>query len=136
MLSNLKLFAALVPIMLALDMLWIGVLMQKFYDSQLGALARRSGDALAPHWPSAVLVYLLLPLGIVLFVVPKAANDHLYTALWGALFGFILYAVYDLTNLATLAGWPLRLAIVDIIWGAVLCGITALIASYIAPSLK
>lgn len=136
MLQNLKLYAALLPVMLSLDLLWIGVIMQKFYDSQLGDLARRSGNALAPHWPSAVLVYLLMPLGLVFFVLPKAPNDHLYTALWGALFGFILYAVYDLTNLATLADWPLRLAIVDIVWGAVLCGVSALIASYIAPALK
>jgi len=35
----------------------------------------------------------------------------------GALFGLVTYATYDLTNLATLEGWPITLVIVDILWG-------------------
>lgn len=134
--QELKLFAALLPIVLAIDLVWLGLIMQKFYDAQLGTLARRVGPALAPHWPSAILVYLMIPLGVVLFVVPKGAGDHLATAIWGAVFGLILYGVYDLTNMATLAGWPLRLVIVDMIWGAVLCGVAGLIASYILPMVR
>ncbi|PIV90795.1 DUF2177 domain-containing protein [Candidatus Gracilibacteria bacterium CG17_big_fil_post_rev_8_21_14_2_50_48_13] len=136
MLETLKLYAATLPIFLAIDMIWLGVIMAGFYNSELGALARRSGEALAPHWPSALLVYFLIPLGIVLYVVPKGAGDPLATALWGALFGLILYGVYDLTNYATLAGWPARLVVVDMLWGAVVCGIVALIASYIAPLMR
>ncbi len=32
----------------------------------------------------------------------------------GALFGFFAYATYDLTNLATLRGWPVGLSLIDI----------------------
>jgi uncharacterized membrane protein len=35
----------------------------------------------------------------------------------GALFGFLAYATYDLCNLATLRGWPLRLALAETPWG-------------------
>ena len=40
--------------------------------------------------------------------------------LFGALFGLITYATYDLTNLATLKDWPLVVTVVDLIWGTVL----------------
>lgn len=40
-------------------------------------------------------------------------------ALYGALFGFFCYATYDLTNLATLRGWPLSIVIADVAHGSV-----------------
>jgi uncharacterized membrane protein len=35
----------------------------------------------------------------------------------GALFGFVTYATYDLTNLSTLKGFPVKLVVVDMAWG-------------------
>lgn len=133
---DLKLFAAVLPVLLALDALWLGLVMNRFYDAQLGALARRVGPSLTPHWPSAIMVYLLLAAGIVLFALPKAGGDHLRAAIWGGIFGLVVYGVYDLTNLATLADWPLRLTVVDMIWGAILCGVTTLVASQVATMVK
>jgi uncharacterized membrane protein len=43
----------------------------------------------------------------------------------GAFFGLVTYATYDLTNLATLKGWPLGVTIVDIAWGMTLCTVVA-----------
>jgi uncharacterized membrane protein len=37
--------------------------------------------------------------------------------LYGALFGFFAYVTYDLTNLATLRGWSVTVAVLDIAWG-------------------
>ena len=55
--------------------------------------------------------------------------------LHGALFGLVTYAAYDLTNLATLEGFPIRMVVVDMIWGMALCagtsGITYLAATRI-----
>ena len=134
MLSFLKQFITILPIFLLIDLTWLGLIMAKFYNDQLGTLARRAGEALAPHWPSALLVYIAIPAGIALFVLPRATG-HLDALFFGALFGLVVYATYDLTNYATLANWPLQLVIVDIIWGMVLCGAVALIASFI-PFLK
>ncbi len=71
------------------------------------------------------LVWLLIALGITLFVLPKASSFG-SAALWGAAFGFVLYGVYDLTNYALLKGWPLPVVIVDIAWGAFLCAAAAM----------
>jgi uncharacterized membrane protein len=121
---TLKLFAALAPIMLVVDLVWIGVLMKGFYLGELGEIARREGGGLAPRWGAVVLVYVVIPAGLVLFVRPLVADDAHWTAalLRGALFGLILYGLYDFTNLATLEKWTVRMTIVDVAWGATLCG--------------
>jgi len=120
-----KLFLVVAPVVLGVDLLWLGVFMKGFYDSEVGDLARRAGASLAPRWPAAILVYLLIPAGIVLFVRP-ALGQHAsaWRALaWGATFGLVVYGVYDLTNRAILEKWSLRLTLADLTWGCVLCGI-------------
>ena len=121
---TLKLFAIVLPVFLLIDLLWLGVVMKGFYSQELGELARREGAALAPRWGAAILVYLLIPGGIVLFVRPLlGANATAAQAFgWGAAFGLVLYGVYDLTNLAVLEKWTLRMTLADIVWGCVLCG--------------
>jgi uncharacterized membrane protein len=51
----LKVFIFTLPVVLAIDFVWIGVVANDFYNRQLGALAKRSGDSLAPNWPPAIL---------------------------------------------------------------------------------
>ncbi len=58
-----------------------------------------------------------------------------YAAFVGAFFGFITYATYDMTNLATLRDWPVFITVVDIIWGTVLCGLTASISFIILKAI-
>jgi uncharacterized membrane protein len=129
---QLKLLAIVLPIFLVIDLVWLGVLMKGFYGQELGELARREGAALAPRWGAAILVYLLIPGGIVLFVWPLLSEgSSLATAFgWGAVFGLVLYGVYDLTNLAVLEKWTLRMTMVDIAWGCVLCGATAVVMRF------
>jgi uncharacterized membrane protein len=79
-----------------------------------------------------MVVYVLIPLGIVLFALPRVdAERWLPSALaWGFVYGVVLYGVYDFTNYATLDRWPLRLTFADIAWGGVLCSVmTAFAAS-------
>ncbi len=128
-----KVFAIVLPAFLLLDLSWLGVVMNNFYSRELSELARRNGSGLAPRWGAALLVYLLIPGGIVLFVRPLVgANATVAQAFgWGALFGLVLYGVYDLTNRAILEKWSLRMTIADIIWGCVLCGTISVLAWYV-----
>jgi uncharacterized membrane protein len=124
---GLKVYALVLPIFLVIDLLWLGVLMKGFYNQELGDLARRDGASLAPRWIPAFLVYLLIPGGIVLLVRPLLGeNASLWQALgWGALYGLIVYGVYDLTNLAVIEKWTLRMTLTDIVWGCAICGTTS-----------
>ena len=70
---------------------------------------------------AAALFYLLYIAGVMFFVVmPAAKARSLRQALvHGAFFGFIAYMTYDLSNLATLRGWPVIVVVADIVWGCV-----------------
>ncbi|MGZ3338346.1 MAG: DUF2177 family protein [Reyranella sp.] len=95
-----------------LDALWLGAMSRDFYKARLGPLLLEQ-----PNWYAAILFYLVHALGIVTFAVPLAGS-WVSAALFGALFGFCVYGAYDLTNLATLRGWPLTVSLVDLAWGA------------------
>lgn len=117
----------LLPFIL-LDALWLGLVAPAFYRSQIGFIMAES-----PNWPAAILFYLLFIAGMVVFVTGPAiqAGDLKTAALRGAFFGLVTYATYDLTNLATLEGWPLLVTVVDLAWGTFLGGMTALTATWL-----
>jgi uncharacterized membrane protein len=108
-----------------LDAAWLGVVSREFYKARLGQLLLEQ-----PHWYAAILFYLIHALAIVVFAVPLATS-WVSALLFGALFGFCIYAAYDLTNLATLRGWPLTVSLVDLAWGAVVTAAAA-VASFLA----
>jgi uncharacterized membrane protein len=125
-------YAVSVPVFFAVDMIWLGLIAKGFYRKALEPL-------LTPNinWTAAIIFYFLFLAifyflflaGILIFaLIPGMAKRSLgYTVLMAALFGFIAYATYDLTNLATLRDWPLMLSIVDMLWGAFLSASTAAI---------
>lgn len=120
------LYILTVPVFFLVDMTWLGLVAQRFYQGQIGYL-------LGPvNWPAAIIFYLLYIVGIIIFAVtPALTSGHWQTALlYGALFGFFAYGTYDLTNLATVKDWPLLITVVDMAWGVVLTG-TVATASYI-----
>ncbi len=102
---------------LAIDMLWLGIVAKNFYQKQIGFLMKTD-----INWTAAIIFYLLFIVALMIFVILPAIEKEslVHALLYGALFGFITYATYDLTNLATLKDWPLLVTIVDLIWGAVL----------------
>lgn len=114
--------------LVVLDALWLGLLMKDFYRRHLAHLARMADGGLDPIWPVAALVYPTLAAGITVLVLMRAKSplEALYL---GAFFGFVTYGVYDLTNHSTLRDWRAVLTVVDMTWGAVLCGATAWITA-------
>jgi uncharacterized membrane protein len=119
----------------AVDFVWIGVVANGFYRRELGTLLRMRGDNLDPRLLPAFLLYALVVAGLILFALPRARPGSLLGAIgWSALFGLIAYSVYDLTNYATMQGFPLRVAAVDMVWGAVVCGITGAAVWAVRPA--
>lgn len=124
--ETLKVFIAGLVTFVVVDLVWIGGIANAFYKRELGTLARKVGDDFDPRLAPAALLYLLVITGLLVFVLPRVRGGAAWeAALWGALFGVIGYGVYDLTNYATMNGFSLRMTVVDMAWGAVLCGITA-----------
>jgi len=115
----LKLFAIALPTFLAIDLVWLGIVARPFYRSQLGPLMRED-----VNWVAAFLFYGIFVAGIVILAVGPAVERESFSqaVILGAVMGLVAYAAYDLTNLATLNGFPTAMAIVDLIWGTVLTG--------------
>lgn len=131
--QSLKLLAIVLPIFLLIDLLWLGGVMKGFYSQELGDLARRQGATLNPRWGAAMLVYLLIPGGIILFVRPLlGVNATAWQAFGcGAAFGLVVYGVYDLTNFAVLEKWTLPMTLADMAWGCLLCGTISVIMRFV-----
>jgi uncharacterized membrane protein len=115
----LKLFAIAFPTFLALDLIWLGIVARPFYRAQLGTLMRED-----VNWWAAFAFYGIFVSGIVILAVwPAVERESLLQALiLGAVVGLVSYAAYDLTNLATLQGFPRTMAFVDLVWGVILTG--------------
>lgn len=115
-------FVATAVVFLAIDMLWLTVVARSFYRDRLGDLLLEQ-----PNLWAAAAFYLIYVAGItVLCIVPALQGGNLRTAIInGAVVGFIGYSTYDLTNLATLRGWPVGVALVDIAWGVCLTALSA-----------
>jgi len=124
-----KLYLIALPVFFAIDMIWLGLVAKNFYKSQIGFLMKPD-----INWTAAIIFYLLFIVGLVLFVIAPAVEkgSWMYALLFGALFGLITYATYDLTNLATLKDWPLLVTIVDLAWGATLGALVSVITYFIA----
>ena len=125
------LFLVTIASIFVLDMLWLGFIAKSTYAQNLGLLLRKSGGEMAPIWWSAFIVYICIAIGIVFLVLPKANGDYMLALYWGALLGFVTYGIYDFTNYSILANWPLKITIIDFIWGMVLCGLSSLSATFI-----
>lgn len=128
----LTLYAMSVPVFFAIDMVWLGLVASNFYKSQLGHLM---GDI---NWTAAIIFYLVFLVGLTFFAIYPAVlkNSLLTAAILGGLFGFFTYATYDLTNLATLKGWPLSVTIVDMIWGTILGASVTIVTVYLYGFLR
>lgn len=125
-----KLYAVALVTFLVIDLIWLGVVARSFYRAQLGHLLRAD-----VNWAAAMAFYVIFVAGIVVLVVwPAVEQQSLLRAVaLGALLGLVTYAAYDLTNLATLKGFPAAVAAVDLAWGAVLCATVSAI-TYMAAS--
>jgi len=118
-------YAITLVIFFAIDLVWLGVVAKNFYRQHIGHLM--SAEV---NWGAAVLFYLVYIGGIVFFAVKPAieVGSAARALAYGAAFGFIAYATYDLTNQATMRDWPVLVTVVDLAWGTVLTATVAYLA--------
>ena len=125
-------FASSLVAMAVIDGVWLGAVARTFYRRHLGFLM-----ADRPNWTAAIAFYLLYVLGVTIFaVLPGLDAGSVWDAAWrGAIFGLVAYATYDLTNAATLRGWPSIVTVVDMAWGTVLTAAVASAAGFVVIQL-
>ncbi len=127
---TLKLFCIALGTFLVLDAIWLLGIAKNIYAKAIGQLMLEKVNSIA-----AGGAYLLLVIALLYFViVPGLSAGHgvFSIALSGALLGFIVYGVYDMTNLATLKGWSLSISLIDMAWGTFVSGVVAGITTYLS----
>lgn len=122
MLKYLLAYISTAVVFFILDFIWLSSMATTFYRARLPDIM-----ATNVNYPAAVLFYVIFVAGVVVFAVgPALENGRWATALiYGALFGFMAYATYDLTNQATLKQWSTAVTVVDMAWGTFVSGISA-----------
>lgn len=124
-----KLYITTFLVFLGIDFVWLAKIAPSFYKSNIGHLM-----ADKPNLGAAAAFYVMNIFGLIIFAISPglAENSAQKAAIMGALYGFATYATYDLTNYATLKDWPLKVVVVDIIWGTVLSAAVAFVSYQIA----
>src|ERR1700754_1326146 len=122
-------YAIVLVALVAGDALWLSFFARVMFSPVLGDILLDN-----PRWSAAILFYLLYALGVLIFPIALGGRGGWASAaLYGALFGFLAYMTYDLTNLATIKAWTLPLALIDMGWGALLTAAASAIGTAVAP---
>lgn len=133
MIAFLRCYALVLPIMLVVDGVWLGFVAKAFYRRHLGPLMLDTF-----RLDVAAVFYLLYAAGLVVLAVQPglARASVLRAAMLGGTLGLVAYAAYDLTNLATLRGFPARMVVVDMVWGTLMSAGVAGAAAALARALR
>jgi uncharacterized membrane protein len=115
-------FLVILVSLIVLDYIFLKLLIGNFFSQKLGPLLK---DKFL--FPPMVILYLILAASFTFFI---SYTDFNPVAV-GAILGFSIYSIYDLTNLSTLKGWPVVVTIIDLLWGTTLGALVALIATSI-----
>lgn len=133
MLKYVGIYLSFLITLIAIDLVWLLGVAKNLYRNEMGDLM-----ASEPKLIAGLAFYLLYALGVCIFVIIPALSKQslLYALQYGALFGLFCYMTYDLTNLAVIRDFPIRLAFVDIAWGSFVTALTAGFAYWVGNRLS
>lgn len=117
-----KLYGIAFLVFFVVDLIWLGLIARRLYQKEIGQLLKPD-----VNWAAAMIFYALFIAGLVIFVLMPGVdkNSLTHVMLTGAFFGLVTYATYDLTNLATMKDFTLRITLIDLSWGTFLGFITS-----------
>jgi len=111
-----------------------GTMIYLYMGETFGKMIQKiqNGEPMKTRVIPGILCFLVLAFGITYFIIDKIRDNNIIAdSLKYALpFGFVIYAVYDLTNYATFAKYALSTAIIDITWGSTLAFLVTVLTKY------
>lgn len=133
MMEAIKTYMIALIVFFSIDIVWLAVVAKDLYRKEIGFIMSD-----VPNWIVAIIFYLIFITGLVFFVINPAVgkNSWTYALFVGMFFGFITYATYDLTNLAKLKDWPIKITIIDLLWGSSIGGMVSTITFFVLKLFK
>ena len=121
--------------LLLLDLMWVAFVMRRIYGPMVQAIQGGAAMQVSP-WKGAV-AYGLMVVGLVVFVVPAFHDGrHRGNAIGlAALYGFLLYGVYNFTASAILSNWRMSVAALDVMWGTFVFAVAPVLAALVLHAL-
>lgn len=123
-------WAATAAVLLACDLVWLGLVARPLYAELLGPLLAQPANPVA-----ALIFYVFYVTACWLYAV-RGASSAGAALKKGAGLGLFGYAVYELTNWAVIAGWPAVLVPIDVVWGVVLTSVSAAAGAWAAARVR
>lgn len=117
-------FAIVLIILLIFDSIWLGKIQKNNFNIMVNKI---QGSDIQMSLLPAIMAYLLMGLSIYSFVLPYLTKENYNKEAWkrGCLLGFVIYGIYDMTNIAIFKKYNWKMGIIDWIWGTFLFGITS-----------
>ena len=109
--------------LLILDSIWIGFLAKAAYFKAYGNILRLVDGKIDPVWWAVLVVYVVLVFGVNYYAL-SYKSEPIKAISEGAIFGLVVYAVYDFTCLSLFKNWPIYMSLIDCLWGGILCSVT------------
>ena len=92
----------------------------------------QKGEPMKTRMLPGIICFWVLAFGYTYFILPKIRDDAIVidSLKYGAVFGLVVYAVYDLTNLSTFGKYATSTAIIDILWGGILGFLVTMLGAF------
>lgn len=124
-------------VLLLIDLPVILYFNRSLYQKMFNTINQGQPNSPSKTYLPGLMVYLLLAIGLYYVVImplrymPEERRLS-YAVTSGMILGFVIYGVYDFTNMATISAFDVKTGLIDIVWGTILCGLVAfLITKYI-----
>lgn len=117
--------------LLVLDFIYLAIV-SIFYKKSIKSI--QGGEDMKLNIVSAIFGYVIMIIGLVFIVITQLSrygslrslsqiNKLKYAIRFGGVVGFVIYGIFNTTNLAIFKRYSVPLAIIDIIWGTLLYAI-------------
>ena len=114
-------------IMISLDAVYL-TLTKTFYNKQIRIV---QGTDIRIKLIPTLMIYGILIFGLHYFIL-----QHKKPITDAVILGFIIYSVFELTNIAIFDNWNIESVLLDSTWGAILFGLTTYITYFITRRIK
>ena len=105
-------------VLLVLDFIYLSLVSNHFND----LLVNIQGSKLQMKYIPALFAYIFIVFGLYYFIIRD--NRSIFDAM---LLGWVIYAIYEFTNMAIIKNWSWKTVAIDGIWGGLLFGLTTYI---------
>lgn len=133
-----KYFVTLFVLLILIDLPYLQLNKSKFNNA---VMKMTNGKGMANNYWSGMIVYIAIVTGILMLAIPRINMNQsmrgifMDSLMYGGIFGITSYAIFDFTTRFIFNDWTIEIAIMDTVWGGILCTLATFLCVIIAKKL-